>query len=338
MKILAIESSCDETSAAVIIDSEVKSNIISSQYFHSKYGGVVPELASRAHLTAVSEITKQALAQAEFDISDMHAIAVTKEPGLIGSLVVGTNFAKGLSLKFKLPLIPVNHIEGHLYSGCLEDNNLEFPFISLVVSGGHTAIFYVKSYNEYEIVGLTRDDAAGEAFDKIAKLLGLPYPVGPLIDKAAQTGNPKKYNFPRPMIHDNNFDFSFSGLKTSVRYFIKKNFPDQMNETALNDICASVQEAIVDVLSTKTINAAKQYKVKSIIIAGGVSSNSVLRKTLTERGLKNKIKLIAPKMTYCVDNAAMIGFLGEKKFIENPGNFNVLSFTANSNSLRANRK
>jgi N6-L-threonylcarbamoyladenine synthase len=338
MKNLAIESSCDETSAAVIIDSEVKSNIISSQYFHAKYGGVVPELASRAHLTSVSEIAKQALETANLGISEIQAIAVTKEPGLIGSLVVGTNFAKGLSLKFKLPLIPVNHIEGHLYSGCLEDNTLEFPFISLVVSGGHTAIFHVKSFNDYEIVGLTRDDAAGEAFDKIAKLLGLPYPGGPLIDIAAQSGNPKKYDFPRPMMHDDTFDFSFSGLKTSVRYFIKKNFPDQIIETDLNDICASVQEAIVDVLSTKAIKAAKKFKVKSIIIAGGVSSNSGLRKTLTERGLKNKIKLVAPKMTYCVDNAAMIGFLGEKKFIENPHIFNDLTFTASSNSLRANRK
>lgn len=338
MKILAIESSCDETSAAVIIDSEVKSNIISSQYFHAKYGGVVPELASRAHLTAVSEITKQALDEADLNISEINAIAVTKEPGLIGSLVVGTNFAKGLALKFKLPLIPVNHIEGHLYSGCLEDSTLEFPFISLVVSGGHTAIFYVKSYNEFEIVGLTRDDAAGEAFDKIAKLLGLPYPGGPLIDKAAQSGNPQKYDFPRPMMHDNNFDFSFSGLKTSVRYFIKKNFPEQICETDLNDICASVQEAIVDVLSSKAIKAAKQYKIKSIIIAGGVSSNSGLRKTLTERGLKHRIKLIAPQMTYCVDNAAMIGFLGEKKYLENPDIFYDLSFTSNSNSLRANRR
>jgi N6-L-threonylcarbamoyladenine synthase len=338
MIILAIESSCDETSAAVIIDSEVKSNIISSQYFHSKYGGVVPELASRAHLTSISVIAKQALEFAGLDISEINAIAVTKEPGLIGSLVVGTNFAKGLSLRFKLPLIPVNHIEGHLYSGCLEDNTLEFPFISLVVSGGHTAIFYVKSYNEYEIVGLTRDDAAGEAFDKIAKLLGLPYPGGPLIDKAAQSGNPKKYNFPRPMIHDNNFDFSFSGLKTSVRYFIMKNFPEKMNVTELNDICASVQEAIVDVLSTKVIKAALQYNVTSIIIAGGVSSNSGLRETLSKRGLKNSIKLVAPKMTYCVDNAAMIGFLAEKKFIENPERFYDLSFTANSNSLRANRR
>jgi N6-L-threonylcarbamoyladenine synthase len=200
MKILAIESSCDETSAAVVENSQVLSNIISSQHFHGKYGGVVPELASRAHLKAISEIVIEALESTNTKMGDLDALAVTSKPGLIGSLIVGSNFTKGLTLKYGLPLVPVNHIEGHLYSGCLEDSSLEFPFISLVVSGGHTAIFHVNGWNEYEIIGLTRDDAAGEAFDKIAKLMGLTYPGGPLIDKYARNGDPKKYDFPRPML------------------------------------------------------------------------------------------------------------------------------------------
>lgn len=336
--ILAIESSCDETSASVIINSEVKSNIISSQYFHSKYGGVVPELASRAHLKAITDVTNQSLEQAGVTISQIEAIAVTNKPGLAGSLIVGTNFAKGLSLKYNIPIVPVNHIEGHLYSGCLQDNSLEFPFISLVVSGGHTVIFNVKSYNDYDIVGLTRDDAAGEAFDKIAKLMGLPYPGGPLIDKLAKQGNPKKYDFPRPMIYDDNFDFSFSGLKTSVRYFIHKEFDGSIPEDKINDLAASVQAAIIDVLTVKTIKAAKVYKSKAIVIAGGVSANSGLRDKLNQESNKLKIKFVAPELLYCVDNAAMIGFIGELKYKENPKIYNDLTFTVSSNALRAKRK
>ena len=238
MKILAIESSCDETSAAVIENGVVFSNVISTQLFHSLYGGVIPELASRAHLKALSLIVKEALSESKTEIEDINALAVTNQPGLIGALITGSNFAKGLSLKYNLPVIPVNHIEGHLYSGCLESSDLKFPFISLVVSGGHTAIFLVTSYNDYEIIGLTRDDAAGEAFDKIAKLIGLPYPGGPLIDKLAKTGNQKAFDFPRPMIHDDHYDFSFSGLKTSVRYYIHKEFPEGLPENVIPDFCA----------------------------------------------------------------------------------------------------
>ena len=336
--ILAIESSCDETSAAVVNKSEVLSNIISSQYFHSKYGGVVPELASRAHLKSISDISMEALVKANCSINDIEAVAVTNQPGLAGSLLVGTNFAKGLSLKYNLPVVPVNHIEGHLFSGCLQDSTLEFPFISLVVSGGHTAIFYVKSYNEYDIIGLTKDDAAGEAFDKIAKLMGLPYPGGPIVDKLASTGNPKAYSFPRPMLHDDNFDFSFSGLKTSVRYFIHKNLGGEIGDDIINDLAASVQEAIVEVLTVKTIKAARKFKVKSIVIAGGVSSNSGLRNKLSEEAAKFGIKMIAPELTYCVDNAAMIGFIGELKFRENPDNYSNLDFVVNSNAMRAKKK
>jgi N6-L-threonylcarbamoyladenine synthase len=333
--ILAIESSCDETSVAVVNNSNVLSNVISSQYFHSKFGGVIPELASRAHLKACSAITKESLDFAGVKMSDIKAIAVTHKPGLAGSLIVGSSFAKGLALMNNLPIIPVNHIEGHLFSGCLQDSTLEFPFISMVVSGGHTAIFLVQSYDEYKMIGSTKDDAAGEAFDKIAKLMGIPYPGGPLIDKYAKDGDSQKYDFPRPMIHESNFDFSFSGLKTSVRYYIHKNFPEGIPDSEINNLCASVQQAIVDVLVKKVINAAKYFKIKSIVIAGGVSANSQLRNDLSSKAGKLGIKAIAPEMTYCVDNAAMIGFIGEMKFKSNPELYNSLTFTVNSTALRA---
>lgn len=339
MNILAIESSCDETSASVVSNSKALSNIIGSQFFHGKYGGVVPELASRAHLQAVSAITRTALEHADMTMSDIDALAVTSEPGLIGSLIVGSNFAKGLAVKYNLPVVPVNHIEGHIFSGFLQDNTAEFPVITLVVSGGHTAIFYVKSYSEYDIVGLTRDDAAGEAFDKIAKLIGLTYPGGPLIDKFAKTGNPKRYNFPRSMMHTDDFDFSFSGLKTSVRYFLKGEYGDNIPESEIPDICASVQAAIVEVLVKKTINAAKLHKVKTIVIAGGVSANSGLREGMKQAGNKIGMNVIAPEMSYCMDNAAMIGYIAEKK-LESLGQnaFHNLNFTVNSTALRAKRK
>ncbi len=339
MNILAIESSCDETSAAVISNTTVLSNIISSQHFHSKYGGVVPELASRAHLKSITEIVERSLAESKVNVSELNAIAVTTEPGLAGSLIVGSSFAKGLALKLQIPIIPINHIEGHLYSGCLENDSVQFPFISLVVSGGHTAIFYVKSYSEYEIVGLTKDDAAGEAFDKIAKLIGLEYPGGPLIDKFSQKGDKDKYIFPRPMINENNFNFSFSGLKTSVRYFVSKTFPNGLNEQEIADVSASVQSAIVDVLVHKSIKAALEFKVKTITISGGVSANSYLRSKLATESAKRNLVSVAPKMTYCIDNAAMIGFIAEKKLQNSPiENFFDYKFLVNSNALRAKKK
>ena len=338
MTILAIESSCDETSVAVVDSGQILSNIISSQFFHSKYGGVVPELASRAHIKTISNLTGEALTEAGKTMNDIEALAVTKEPGLIGSLIVGSNFAKGLSLRYNLPLVPVNHIEGHLYSGNINEEN-EFPFIALVVSGGHTALFYVKSYNEYEILGLTKDDAAGEAFDKIAKLLGLPYPGGPVIDKLAKTGNKKAFDFPRSMIHSGDFDFSFSGLKTSVRYFIQKQFPEGVPQEILPDMCASVQSAIVDVLVSKSIAAARKTNAKTIVIAGGVSANSELRSQLKKTSEKYGIKSVAPEMTYCMDNAAMIGFLASKKLEEKGKDmFFDLNFTVSARALRARKK
>ena len=336
MNILAIESSCDETSAAVVSEREVKSNIISSQLFHSKFGGVVPELASRAHIEHISNIVKESLTQSNTSINDIDAIAVTTEPGLLGSLVVGSSFAKGLSVKYDIPVIPVNHIEGHIFSGCLSDDEVQFPIICLVVSGGHTAIFYVESYNHYSILGSTIDDAAGEAFDKIATLMKMPYPGGPHIDKLAKLGNPSAYDFPRSMKHSKDYNFSFSGLKTSVRYFLAKEFPDGIPEEKKVDIAASVQSAIVEVLVHKTINAARDKKAKAVVIAGGVSANSGLRDAMQAAADKYSIKFTAPKMGYCMDNAAMIGFIAEQKYKELNAEYpKVLTFTVSSNAIRA---
>lgn len=337
MTILAIESSCDETSTAVLENSVVLSNVISTQFFHKKFGGVIPELASRAHLRTISNLTEEALIQAGKTINQIDAIAVTREPGLIGALVVGSNFAKGLALRYNLPIVPINHIEGHLYSGGIE-KELEFPYVSLVVSGGHTAIFYVKSYNEYEIMGLTKDDAAGEAFDKTAKLLGLPYPGGPHIDKLAKQGNSKAYDFPRAMINSNDYNFSFSGLKTSVRYYIAKNFHDGVPKELIPDFAASIQAAIVDVLVHKAIKAAIEKAVKTVVVAGGVSANSELRDKLAIAADKHNKKSVVPEINYCMDNAAMIGFLAQKKIEDKSKNFFDFSFAVSARALRAKKK
>ncbi|TAL69199.1 MAG: tRNA (adenosine(37)-N6)-threonylcarbamoyltransferase complex transferase subunit TsaD [Bacteroidetes bacterium] len=339
MNILAIESSCDETAASVISNSRVLSNIISSQHFHSKYGGVIPELASRAHLESISVVAREALTKAEKKIEEMNAIAVTTEPGLIGSLIVGSNFAKGLSIKYNIPIIPTNHIEGHLYSGNIQDETIVLPYIALVVSGGHTALFKVESYSKYSLLGSTVDDASGEAFDKIGTMLGLPYPAGPEIDKLAKTGNPNAFAFPRSMLHSGNYNFSFSGLKTSVRYFLEKQFPHGLPEEKLPDVCASVQEAIVDVLVKKSIDASVEYNVKHLIIAGGVSANSCLRKRATDMARLQGIKVVVLNPEYCIDNAAMIGFIAEKRLLENgPDAYQDLTFKVNASSLRAKRK
>ena len=339
MNILAIESSCDETAASVISNSKVLSNIISSQHFHSKYGGVIPELASRAHLEAISIVVREALTKADKNIEEMNAIAVTTEPGLIGSLIVGSNFAKGLSIKYNLPIVPTNHIEGHLYSGNIVDETIEFPYIALVVSGGHTALFKVESYSKYSLLGSTVDDAAGEAFDKIGTMLGLPYPAGPEIDKLSKSGKSKEYNFPRAMLHSGNYNFSFSGLKTSVRYFLEKQFPGGLPEENLPDVCASVQEAIVEVLVKKSIDASVEHNVKHLIIAGGVSANSCLRKRAIDLARLQGIIVVVLNPEYCIDNAAMIGFIAEKRLLENgPEAYKDLTFKVNASALRAKRK
>ncbi len=336
MKILAIESSCDETSVALVNNNEVINNVIYTQDIHTKYGGVVPELASRAHIDKISLLTKECLDLSKTSMSDIDAIAVTSEPGLMGALIVGSSFAKGLSIKYNIPIIPINHIEGHIYSGCIDDTSLEFPFISLVVSGGHTSLFLVESYSEYRTIGMTKDDAAGEAFDKVAKLIGLSYPGGPLIDKYAKSGNPAKYNFPRSMIKSDNFDFSFSGLKTSVRYFIQKNFEMPIKESEIPDLCASVQQAIVDVLKIKTFKAAKKHNIKNIVVGGGVSANSQLRNEFKNEE-HDGYKIVLPEMEYCIDNAAMIGFLASKKLEHNKelNNYFNLEFRVSSRPSRA---
>lgn len=338
MKILAIETSCDDTAASVLDNHIILSNIISSQYFHSKYGGIVPELASRAHLNVISEIVNQALDKSNSNINEIEVIAVTTEPGLHGSLVVGSNFAKGLALSNHKIIVPINHIEGHIYSALIDNRDLSFPFISLVVSGGHTALFKVDSYTNYELIGLTKDDAAGEAFDKIAKFIGLGYPGGPIIDKLAKNGDPNKYNFPRPMINEANFDFSFSGLKTSVRYFLQKHFDNNDFSNELNNIAASLQESIVDVLVNKSIKAAKHYGINSICVSGGVSANSRLRHKFHNSGDKYKVKSYFPNLEYCLDNAAMIGHLAYNKVMENSSKFKALNFTVNSRPIRAPKK
>lgn len=340
MKVLGIETSCDETSASVATEKEILSNVISSQVLHQIYGGVVPEIASRLHIQIISQVVQQALSEAKTKINEIDGIAVTYQPGLIGSLVVGTNFAKGLALRYKLPLIPINHIEGHIFSGFLEGYDLSFPFVVLVVSGGHTTLYYVRSFVDYEILGATRDDAAGEAFDKIAKLLGLGYPGGPMINKLSKDGDKNRFNFPRGLIDSNDFDFSFSGLKTSVRNFISKSFPNGVgDEQTLKDISASVQEAIVDVLVTKSIRAVEKFASKTLVIAGGVSANSRLRSLSLEFANKKGIKLVIPKISYCMDNAAMIAFLGVKKLsTESKEAFMNIQFCANPNPIRARIK
>lgn len=333
--ILAIESSCDDTSAAVITEGKVRSNITASQLIHSQYGGVIPELASRAHLQAIGATVRAALEEAEISICDITAIAVTISPGLAGSLIVGSHFAKGLALRYGLPIVPVNHIEGHLYSGGLEYDAPGFPFVALVASGGHTALFYAESYEKYSLLGSTIDDAAGEAFDKTAKLLGLGYPGGPEIDRLAKQGNPAAIVFPRSMMRDETYNFSFSGFKTSVRYFIEREFPRGIPAEKLPDVCASAQEAISEVLVAKTIRAAREKNAAAIVVSGGVSANSRLRAIFAENASKIGAKLVIPRMSYCVDNAAMIGFVALRKLKEyGAKEFYDYTFQVSSSALR----
>jgi N6-L-threonylcarbamoyladenine synthase len=314
--ILSIESSCDETAASVIENGRnVLSNIISSQIeIHKEFGGVVPEVASRKHIENINDVVEEALTKANVDIEKIDAIAVTYGPGLVGALLVGVNFAKGLSYAWNKPLIGVNHIEGHISANYIEDKSLEPPFICLVASGGHTHLVYVKDYGEYEILGKTRDDAAGEAFDKVARAIGLGYPGGPLIDEAAKKGNKGAIKFPRVVIDDDTLDFSFSGLKSAVLNYIH-NSRQKDEEISVEDVAASFQEAVVEVLVMKTIKAAKRKNCSTIALAGGVASNSSLRKMLQEECLKNNYKFTKPSPVLCTDNAAMIGCAGYYKYL-----------------------
>lgn len=313
--VLGIESSCDETSASICIDGKIMSNIIANQTIHEQYGGVVPELASRVHQQNIVPAVYQAIAAAKISKKDIDAVAFTRGPGLLGSLLVGTCFSKAFALASNIPLIEVNHMQAHILAHFIDDPKPQFPFLCLTVSGGHTQIVLVKNYFEMEIVGETLDDAAGEAFDKTAKILNLPYPGGPLIDKYAKTGNADRFKFPEPQIPELNF--SFSGLKTAILYFIKDNLtknPDFLTEN-LEDICASVQQRIVSILLNKLEKAVIQYQVKAIAIAGGVSANSGLRNGLLALGEKNNWNVFIPKFEYCTDNAAMIAIAGYYKYL-----------------------
>ncbi len=315
VNILAIESSCDETSAAVIADGKVLSNIIANQTVHEQYGGVVPELASRAHQENIVPVVDLALKKAGMQPADLSAVAFTQSPGLIGSLLVGSCFAKSMALALDVPLIGVHHMQAHVLANFIEDPKPGFPFLCLTVSGGHTQIVHCEGSLEMRIIGETLDDAAGEAFDKSAKLLGLPYPGGPLIDKYAQTGNPARFKFPEPQIPGLNF--SFSGLKTAILYFLQENKAANPGfvEQNLADICASIQHRIITILMNKLVKAAAETGVTEIGIAGGVSANSGLRKALAEYGAKYGWKTYIPKFEYCTDNAAMIAISAHYKFL-----------------------
>jgi N6-L-threonylcarbamoyladenine synthase len=327
--ILGIESSCDDTSAAIICNGKILSNVVANQEIHTKYGGVVPELASRAHQQNIVPVIQQAIQQANIDKKDLNAIAFTRGPGLMGSLLVGTAFAKSLSLALNIPLISVNHMQGHVLAHFIDDENQKkppFPFLCLTISGGHTQIVKITDYFTMEVIGETLDDAVGEAFDKSAKILGLPYPGGPLVDKYAQLGNPLAFKFTKPKMADLNF--SFSGLKTGILYFIQKKVKENPNfiEDNLNDICASIQYTIVEILFDKLKKAVKKTGITHVAIAGGVSANSEIRKILKETEKKYGWTTYIPKFEYTTDNAGMIAITGYLKYLEN--NFSEDSTTA----------
>ena len=313
-KILAFETSCDDTSVAVIDSNyQVYSNLISSQITHQDFGGVVPELASRMHMKNIMKLTQMAMNKAKVTFNDIDAIAVSVNPGLIGALLVGVSFAKSLAYSLNKPLIAVNHMLGHIYANKIRNPELDPPYLALVVSGGHTELVDFRAIDDFDIVGKTRDDAAGEAFDKVAKLLGLGYPGGPQIDSTAKGGDPHFVDFPRAMKQKDNFDFSFSGFKTAVRnYLLAHDIEFQRKHIA--DITASVQKAIVDSLVSKTINYAKKHGSKVIIVAGGVSANSLLRQEIKEQTRKLGIEVYFPPLEYCMDNAAMIGAAAVEKY------------------------
>ena len=316
IKILAVESSCDETAAAVVVNGrDVRSNVISSQIaLHTLYGGVVPEIASRKHIEKINQVIEQALEDAHMTLDDMDAIGVTYGPGLVGALLVGVAEAKAIAYAKNLPLVGVHHIEGHISANYIENKDLEPPFLCLVVSGGHTHLVKVTDYGKYEILGKTRDDAAGEAFDKVARAIGLGYPGGPKIDKIAKEGNPEAIVFPRAHVDDAPYDFSFSGIKSAVLNYI--NSAEMKGETVNKaDLAASFQKAVVDALVSRAIRLTKESGMNKLALAGGVASNSALRKTLKEECDKNAITFYSPSPIFCTDNAAMIGVAAYYEYI-----------------------
>lgn len=318
--ILAIESSCDDTAAAVLKNNKVLSNVVARQSIHEEFGGVVPELASRAHQQNIVPVIDVALKKVNVTKQQLSAIAFTQGPGLMGSLLVGASFAKSMAMMLNIPLIAVNHMHAHILAHFIDEEEFdkpEFPFLALTISGGHTQIVKVNDFFDMEIIGETTDDAVGEAFDKTAKILGLPYPGGPLIDQLAKDGNPKRFLFTKPKVKGLNF--SFSGLKTQILYFVQKNIVENPNfiEENKNDICASVQQIIIDILMEKLKMAVEETGIKQIVIGGGVSANSGIRETLKNAEKKYGWKTFVPKFEYTTDNAAMIGIVGYQKFLHN---------------------
>lgn len=320
--ILGIESSCDDTSAAVLKNGYLLSNIIASQKVHEAYGGVVPELASRAHQQNIVPVVDQAIKQAGIDRKAISAIAFTRGPGLLGSLLVGTSFAKGYALAAGVPMIEINHLQGHVLAHFLKEDGAEnrepkFPHLCLLVSGGNSQIILVKDHLEMEVIGQTIDDAAGEAFDKCAKVMGMPYPGGPLIDRLAKEGNPDAFQFAKPQIKD--LDYSFSGLKTSFLYFLRDQLKEDENFIDENkpDLCASLQKTIIEILMKKLVKACKETGIREVTVAGGVSANSGLQNALREEAAKRKWNLFIPKFAFTMDNAAMIAMTGHYKYLNN---------------------
>lgn len=325
ISILAIESSCDETSASIILNGKVLNNIVATQSVHEKYGGVVPELASRAHQENIIPVVAEALRTSGISKEQLSAVAFTRGPGLMGALLVGVSFAKSFAYARKIPLIEVNHMQAHVLAHFIEDPKPNFPFICLTVSGGHSQLVLVKSPLEMKVIGETRDDAVGEAFDKTAKLLGLPYPGGPLIDRYAKEGDPRTFDFPITRMPE--LDYSFSGIKTAVLYFLRdqlKKNPDFITEN-IADLCASIQYSLIEMLLIKLKEAVKQYGVKEVAIAGGVSANSGLRNTLSKLASQKGWNLYIPKFEYCTDNAAMIAMAAHFKYLK--GDFASMDVT-----------
>jgi len=326
MLVLGIESSCDETAAAVVHNGKILSSVVASQIeIHSPYGGVVPEIASRKHLEVINPVIRQALKEADVSLKAIEGIAVTCGPGLVGSLLIGLSTAKTLAFALDIPMVGINHLEGHIAAVFLSEKSPTFPFIALVVSGGHTSVYLISNYREFQLIGQTRDDAAGEAFDKAAKLLNLGYPGGVVIDRIAKKGNPRAVSFPRAM--KDSPDFSFSGVKTSLLILLKKRGSD-FSENELPDIAASFQEAIVDVLVEKTIKAAEDNDIKRVVVCGGVAANSRLREKFTVETTAKKMELFIPPVHLCTDNAAMVAAMGEimlKNGLRDPLDLNAVS-------------